>query len=144
MKVMKCQNNNLSRPSFGLTVQFEPGDTSTMEEYLPNSRLMRHAMGTINMSPEAEYKLPSDVYVKYEGKNIKPRNIWRGRFRQAIMDKWSVGAGGLEPEKFEIPRRTSFETVEKVLSSAVRAFCKKVCENPLEEVAKRLKLTTAV
>ncbi len=144
MKVIGCLSNNLSRPSFGLTVQFEPGDTKTMESYLPNCRLMRQAMDGINLSPQAEYTPPSNVYLKYEGKRIVPRNIWRGRFWQATFDKWSVEAGKIEPEKFEIPRKANLEIVGNALSKAVSAFCRKVCKDPLADMAKHLKSTIAV
>lgn len=144
MKVMKCSQNNLSKPSFGLEVRFAPGDTSTMKTYLPNYRLISNAMGAINMSPEAEYTPPSTVYLTYEGQKTEPRNIRRFQFRKKITDKWSVGVGEFKPETFEIPRKSSLETVDKLLSRAVRAFCKKVCDNPLEALAKRLKLPMAV
>jgi hypothetical protein len=145
MQVMKCSNNNLSRPSFGLTVGFHADDMKKVGKKLPNFKLMRDAMLGINLSPEAEYMRPSTVYLKHEGERMEPVKILGIKLYNKVMDIWSAVAGQIKSEPFETPRRNpNANTIERQLSKAVRAVCDRYCPNPLEALAKDLNLEVVV
>lgn len=149
MKVMRCSNNNLLRPSFGLTVDFHADDMLKRGAgkgiNLPNYNIFRDAMIGINMSPEAEYMRPSTVYLRHEAERKEPVKFWGIKIKSKIIDIWSAVAGDLKSEPFEIPRRKpNPDIIERKLSKAVREVCNKFCSDPLGDLVKTLNLKNTV
>lgn len=144
MKIARCSQNNLSRLSFGLTVDFH-ADDKTKAVKLPNYDSFHNAMFAINFSPEAECMRPSTVYLKHEDKKVVPLKVFGVKVWSKVVDVWQVVSGELKSEPFEIPRRkTDSDTIERKLSLAVREVCNKVCSDPLGALVKDLNLKDIV
>lgn len=145
MKVTGCSQNNLSRPAFGMMIDFHADNMTTVGDKLPNFELMRRAMLGINLSPEAEYMRPSTVYLRHETERKEPIKIRGVKIWSKVIDVWSAVAGELKSEPFETPRRNAdSEIVEKQLSRAVREVCNKFCSDPLGDLVRTLNLKRTV
>lgn len=126
MKLAGYSTNNLSRQSFGIELRLAPGETTTMSTYIPNFYLVNRARSEMNSLQEVRNMYPGIAYLKYERCRIESPGLFSSSLRKTFIDKWSILAGGAEPEGFVIPRdNQSLKTVSSVLLLHVKAFCDK-------------------
>lgn len=121
MKVIKCQNNNLSRPSFGMQVDFHADDMRTQGVKLPNYDLMRETLQLTNADPKVKALLPDVAYLKHVCSRLVPRKIWGIKVGEHIVDHWELVANDLRSNGFEISRnKPKLAIVEQLLLDAAR------------------------
>lgn len=121
MKVAGCSNNNLSRPAFGMQVDFHADDMRTQGVKLHNYDFLRNAIQLTNADPKVRAARPRFAYLKYGSERTVSQKSLLGRMSEKVVDVWVLVADGVKSREIEIPRtKPDLEIVEKQLLAAVR------------------------
>lgn len=138
MKVTGCLNNNLSRPSFGMEVDFHPDDMREHGVNLPGYPFLRKAIQLTNADPEVKASSPIVAYLKHESEKTVPYKSWLGRISEQVVDVWILVADNVKSRVIEIPRiKPKLSEVKEQLLGAVRTVHDRYGLYGLEEIVKQ-------
>ena len=106
MKVTGCSNNNLSKQSFGMLIDFHADDMSTRGVNLPNYDAVNQSMRLANWDEFVSGLHPQLAYLKY-GKEVETQGFpWVFGLGKKITDTWKLVSGKLESATIRIPRNS--------------------------------------
>lgn len=103
MKIAGCSNNNLSRPSFGMEVDFHADDMRKYGVNLPNYDVMNESRKLANteLYDLCRKKQAQLKYVRPTEKRGFPYIFGLGK---QIIDTWHLVMGGITSEEIKVPR----------------------------------------
>lgn len=103
MKIAGCSNNNLSRPSFGMMVDFDAEDMRNKGINLPNYDVMNESRKLANteLYDLCRKKQAQLKYVRPTEKRGFPYIFGLGK---QIIDTWHLVMGGITSEEIKVPR----------------------------------------
>lgn len=120
MKVIKCSQNNLARPLFGMIIDFHSDDMTTVGAKLPNYYAVDYARQLANFGDDMQSLRPSTVFLKYTVP-IKKSGLSRifGFFTNTT-DTWRLVSGKLQSAAIRIPRgsKAHGEIAAKLVTAA--------------------------
>lgn len=102
MKIAGCSNNNLSRPSFGMEVDFHADDMRKYGVNLPNYDVINESRKLANTEL---YDLcrKKQAQLKYAGQAEESGFFGWGK---KIVDTWHLVMGGVKSEEIRVPRNS--------------------------------------
>lgn len=107
MKVTGCSQNNLSRPSFGMYIDFHADDMRINGVKTPNYDAINDARIMANRDESVKSLKPQTVYLKRGEETRQSGFPWIFGWGQKITDTWHVVAGNVRSRGVKIPRNSN-------------------------------------
>lgn len=104
MKVAGYPQNNLSKSTFGMNIDFHADDMRTYGVNLPKYSEMNAARAITNANPIVRFLCPKTVSIKYIGEVPEFRSPTQQHLGKHLVDTWTLVADGITSATIKIQR----------------------------------------